>query len=135
MNTALTLEHVLEIHDIQLAHFGGRAGVRDLGLIESAIAQPFATFGGVDLYPTLADKAAALGYFLISNHGFIDGNKRTGFAAMDTFLIGHEWKVLASYDEMEKTSLAVASHQLSRDEFATWVAEHLVPKNTPVVLQ
>lgn len=76
----------MRIHDRQIDIFGGMAGVRDLSLLESALAQPQATFGGQFLHPTLYAQAAAYLYHLAMNHPFIDGNKRTAFAAMDTFL-------------------------------------------------
>ena len=82
----LTLEQILAIHDEVIRLHGGDPGVHDLGLVESAIAQPQATFGGQDLNPTLPDMAAVLGFSLVSNHGFKDGNNRVGFTATDVFL-------------------------------------------------
>jgi death on curing protein len=78
----LTLDEVLELQRLVVAQSGGAAGVRDLGGLESALAQPLMTFGGKDLYPTLTDKAAALAFSIIRNHPFVDGNKRVGHAAM-----------------------------------------------------
>jgi death on curing protein len=77
---------VLTIHDDQIARFGGTSGVRDEGLLQSALAQPQATFGGQLLHPSIAEQAAAYLYHLAMNHPFLDGNKRTAFAVMDTFL-------------------------------------------------
>ena len=82
----LTLSEVLELHRRIIRYSGGSLGIRDLNAIESAIAQPRMTFDGEDLYPTIVAKAAALGFSLIQNHPFIDGNKRIGHAAMETFL-------------------------------------------------
>jgi len=82
----LTLGEVVELHRLILGATGGAPGIRDLGILESAIAQPKATFGGSDLYPTLIEKAATLCFALVQGHPFVDGNKRTGHAAMDTFL-------------------------------------------------
>ena len=82
----LSLGEVLELHRLVVEQAGGAAGLRDLGALESAVAQPRATFGGADLYPTLAAKAAALGYSLALNHAFVDGNKRVAHAALETFL-------------------------------------------------
>jgi death on curing protein len=82
----LTYGAVLRIHDRQLERFGGTPGLRDQGLLESALAQPEATFGGEYLHPTMHEQAAAYLYHLAMNHPFVDGNKRTAFAAMDTFL-------------------------------------------------
>ena len=79
-------ETALAIHSAAVARFGGLDGVRDKGLLESALAQPFQTFGGEELYPTVAQKAARYAYGIASNHPFADGNKRTAFAALDVFL-------------------------------------------------
>jgi len=74
----LSLQQVLELHEESIRRHGGSAGVRDLGLVESALAQPDASFGGVEFYPTITEKVAALGFSLVKNRGFIDGNKRVG---------------------------------------------------------
>jgi len=78
----LTLGEVVELHRAVIEKTGGTAGIRDLGALDSALAQPQATFDGVDLHPSLADKAAALCFSLVRNHPFLDGNKRVGHAAM-----------------------------------------------------
>jgi death-on-curing protein len=83
----LSIAEVLDIHERLLADSGGILGVRDLGALESAVSQPRATYGGLDLYPDLVAKAAALCYSLVMNHAFVDGNKRIGHAAMETCLI------------------------------------------------
>jgi death-on-curing protein len=83
----LTLNEVLALHGQVMAQSAGAVGILNLPLLESALAQPRMTFGGDDLYPTLVEKAAALGYSLIKNHPFVDGNKRTGHAAMEVFLV------------------------------------------------
>ena len=82
----LTVKKVLEIHDRSLLESGGDAGVRDQGLLESAVAQPRARFDGKDLYPDIAEKAAALAFSLVKNHPFVDGNKRTGLCGHDDVL-------------------------------------------------
>ena len=87
MTRSLTLVEVLELHRRIIEQSGGAAGVRDLGALESAIAQPLMTFGGEDLYLSVAKKAGALGFSLIMNHPFVDGNKRIGHGAMEVFLI------------------------------------------------
>ena len=83
----LTLIEVLELHYKIIEQFGGAFGIRDLGLLESAIAQPRMTFGEEELYQSLFEKAAALGFSIIMNNPFVDGNKRTSHAAAETFLI------------------------------------------------
>jgi len=83
----LTLNEVLAVHDQVMRQSGGVVGVLNLPALESALAQPRMTFGAEDLYPTLVEKAAALGHSLIANHPLVDGNKRTGHAAMEVFLM------------------------------------------------
>lgn len=87
MTRYLTLGEVVELHRLVLGATGGAPGIRDLVALEPAIAQPKATFAGTDLYPTLIEKTAALCFALVRGHPFIDGNKRTGHAAMETFLV------------------------------------------------
>lgn len=123
----LSLDQVLEIHAECIRLHGGNPTILNLGLVDSAVAQPQMTFAGVDLYPTLVEKAAALGFSLTSNHGFQDGNKRVGFTAMDTFLRLNGYKIVAPLDESEAVSLAVASHAMSRDPYTEWVRQHVVP--------
>ena len=117
----LTLIEVLELHRRILEQSGGALGVRDMGLLESAIAQPRMTFDGEDLYPSLLEKAAALGFSIILNHPFIDGNKRTGHAATETFLVLNGVEINASVDEQERMVLAIASGELGREAFVEWL--------------
>lgn len=126
----LSLGEVVELHRLVVDQAGGAAGVRDLGALESAVAQPRATFGGADLYPSLAEKAAALGYSLALNHPFVDGNKRVAHAALETFLILNGRELDARVDDAEHTMLALAAGALARDEFVAWVARRLVPSST-----
>ena len=121
----LTLEEVLEIHRLVLEQSGGLGGVRDLGALDSALAQPQMAFGGQDLYAGLADKAAALGFTLVCNHPFVDGNKRVGHAAMETFLVLNGWELAAGVDEQEQVILRLAAGALKREEFTAWVLSHL----------
>ena len=122
----LTLGEVVDLHQRVLTHSGGASGIRDLGLLESALAQPSATFDGVDLHPTLADKAAALGFSLVANHPFVDGNKRVGHAALEVFLLLNGFEVSATTDEQERVMLDVASGAIGRTELARWLAQHVV---------
>lgn len=126
----LSLGEVVELHRLVVAQAGGAGGVRDLGALESAVAQPRATFGGADLYPSLAEKAAALGYSLALNHPFVDGNKRVAHAALETFLILNGRELDAHVDDAERTMLALAAGALPREEFVAWVVRHLVPSHT-----
>lgn len=120
----LTLIEVLQLHHRILEQSGGALGIRDLGLLESAIAQPRMTFGGEDLYPSLLEQAAALGFSIILNHPFIDGNKRTGHAATETFLVLNGVEINASVDEQERVVLAIASGNLEREVFVKWLQQN-----------
>jgi death on curing protein len=123
----LQLGEVLELHRQLIITSGGSPGLRDLGLLEAALSQPRQTFAGDDLYPTIIDKAACLGFSLITNHPFVDGNKRVGHAAMEVMLMlnGHELR--ASVDAAEATILAVASDGLDRRAYTSWVERHSHP--------
>jgi len=121
----LTLAELLELHQRIITQSGGADGIRDLGLAESALAQPEMSFGGADLYPTLAKKAAALCFSLVMNHPFVDGNKRIGHAAMETFLILNGCELTADVDESESAILHLAAGQLERETFTQWVATRL----------
>jgi death-on-curing protein len=124
----LTLSEVLEVHRQVMAQSGGAEGLMHLSALESALAQPQMTFGGEDLYPTLVDKAAAFGYALIKNHPFLDGNKRTGHAAMEVFLVLNGYEIRAAVDEQERVILQVAASEIDREEFTTWLRAHVVAK-------
>jgi death-on-curing protein len=83
------------------------------------------TFGGGELYPSIVDKAAALGFSLIQNHPFLDGNKRTGHAAMEVFLLLNGFEIQASVDEQERIVLQVASGEMDREAFTLWLRDHV----------
>jgi death-on-curing protein len=120
----LTLAEVVELHDRILAVTRGATGIRDLAGLESAIAQPRATFEGRDLYPGLIAKAAALAYSLARNHPFVDGNKRTAHAAMETFLVLNGHEIDASVDEQERLMNALATGSISRQGLLEWLGVH-----------
>ena len=117
----LTLGDTLELYYRIIEQSGGSAGIRDVGRLESAIAQPRMTFAGQDLYPTIAEKASALGFSLIKNHPFIDGNKRLGHAAVETFLVLTGFELKASVVEQERVILALASGEMAREDFTEWI--------------
>lgn len=123
----LSLNEALEIYRKIIRQSGGSFGIRDLHALESSLAQPRATFGGDDLYPTVTEKASALGFSLIQNHPFVDGNKRIGHAALETFLVINGCEIDASVDEQEQIILLVASGLMKRDEFTTWLRNHVTP--------
>jgi death-on-curing protein len=120
----LTLAEVLSLHRRLIGQSGGLPGLRDLGLLEASLAQPRQSFAGVDLYPSLTDQAAALGFSLIQNHPFVDGNKRIGHAAMEITLLLNGFELRADVDESEAVILAVASGQMDRSAFTRWVQDH-----------
>ena len=124
----LTLGEVVALHRRLIASTGGASGVRDLRALESAVAQPRATFGGDDLYPGVVEKAAALGFSLTMNHPFIDGNKRMGHAAMEIFLVLNGYELSALVDEQERVMLQLAAGRLSRDDFVQWVRSRVIPR-------
>jgi death-on-curing protein len=121
----LTIAEVLESYQRVMQQSGGLVGIRDLGALESAIAQPYMTFDGNELYPSFAEKAAALGFSLIQNHPFADGNKRTGHAAMESFLALNGYEIDAGTDEQVEIVLSLASGKLSRHEFTKWLLNHI----------
>jgi death on curing protein len=123
----LVLDEVLKLHRRIIEQSGGTTGIRDLGGLESALAQPQMTFSGQELYPTIAEKAAALSFSLIMNHPFLDGNKRIGHASMEVFLVLNDFEIKASVDEQEQVMLRVASGEWERDEFTKWLCDRIVP--------
>lgn len=122
----LTVGEVLELYNRVMDQSGGGVGIRDLGGLESAVAQPRMTFSGKELYPTIVGKASALGFSLIQNHPFIDGNKRIGHAALETFLMLNGHEISASVDEQVDVILGVASGKVDRETFTNWLKDHVV---------
>jgi death-on-curing protein len=123
----VTLGEVVELHRRLLQATGGAPGIRDFGALESAVAQPKATFGGVDLYPTLAEKAAALCLALVQGHPFVDGNKRVGHAVMETFLVLNGTEIDAPIEAHERLMLDLAAGRLDRSQLTDWLQQHLKP--------
>jgi death-on-curing protein len=125
----LTPAQVLFLHARIIEETGGSHGVRDLGLLESAVARPRASFGGEDLYPDLPTKAAALMQSLAGNHPFVDGNKRTAIAAAGIFLSRNGRRLTASNEELECFTLEVAQSRHSLEAIAVWLAAHSAGQN------
>lgn len=119
-------EKVLLLHKLIAAETGGSVGVRDEGLLESALEGAFASFDGKDLYPSKEEKGARLGYTLISNHAFVDGNKRIGMYIMLTFLEVNGIRLECTNDEIVDVGLSVASSQMHYEELRDWVFAHRV---------
>lgn len=116
---------VLAIHADQIQRFGGMPGVRDEGLLESALAQPFAAFGGQELYPSIPEKAARYGFGIIKNHPFADGNKRTGAALIFAFLRGNDYRFKPRTREFYDVIIAVADGTMGYDELVAWIEKQL----------
>jgi death-on-curing protein len=116
--TFLTVEDVLDLHDLHLQRYGGSAGVRDLALLESAVSQAQASFGGQYLHSDLAEMAAAYLFSLVKNHAFIDGNKRAGLAAALTFLDLNGIAIDHSSAMLYDVTMAVAEGRLDKDGLA-----------------
>jgi death-on-curing protein len=121
----LVLAEVVELHRRLLQVTGGVTGLRDLSSLESAVAQPQATFSGADLYPTLVEKASALCFALIQGHPFVDGNKRVGHAAMETFLVLNGAEIESSVEDQERLILDLAAGRLGRSQLTDWLRQHL----------
>jgi death-on-curing protein len=121
----LELHDVLRLHREVLTRHGGAQGIRDLGAIESAIAQPRMTFAGKALYPDITAKAAAACFSLVCNHPFVDGNKRIGYVAMETFLVLNGHELCATVDDAEQTMLKLAAGELPREELVEWIRRNL----------
>ena len=116
------------MHTVAVGEFGGSAGIRDRGLLESALARPLATFGDKNLYESAFKRAAALAESLVLNHGFVDGNKRTAMYAMAAWLEREGYAVEAARGELRDLALSIASHGLSTEQ----VAESLMERSRPI---
>jgi len=126
----LTFSEVLELHRRVIEQTGGADGVRDLAGVESAVVQPQMTFDGAELYPSLIDKAAALCFSLVMNHPFVDGNKRIGHAAMETFLVLNGHELNADVDDAESLFLKLAAGDVERNELVGWITANISPVET-----
>ena len=119
-------EKILLLHQVMAEATGGDVGVRDDALLESAIENIYATFDGIELYPSKEEKAARLGYSLISNHAFADGNKRIGMYIMISFLELNGIKIDANNDDVVNLGLSVASGNANYDDILNWINEHKI---------
>jgi len=121
----LTKEQVLRMHSVLIAKTGGTDGMRDDGLLDAALATPFQTFDGEDLYPTITEKAVELGFELIRNHAMLDGNKRIGIHTMLVFLALNNISLQYGQDELVRITYGVASGERSKQDLMKWVEVHL----------
>ena len=120
----LSKEKVLLLHQMIAEATGGSIGVRDEGLLESALESAYASFGGQDFYPTKEEKGARLGYALISNHAFVDGNKRIGVYVMLAFLEMNGIRIRCPDEELVRVGLSVADGSMGYEKLLQWVMEH-----------
>lgn len=117
-------EKVKLLHQLMAEATGGSVGVRDEGLLDSAIEGAFATFDGVELYPSKEEKAAKLGYSLISNHAFVDGNKRIGVYVMLSFLELNGIHIEAADEDVVSLGLGVADGSMEQKDILDWIHKH-----------
>lgn len=120
----ITLEELIAIHDSMIDLYGGSHGIRDLHLLQSALARPQSTFSGEDLYPEIFDKAAALFNSLMFNHAFVDGNKRTTFTSTARFLSLNGYEVIAKDKEIVDFALLVENEHLSVEQISDWLRKN-----------
>ncbi len=120
----LNTDEVILIHERILDRFGGAGGLRDWGLLDSAVNRLRATFNEKDLYPDIFTKAATLGHSLILNHPFVDGNKRTAWEAMRTFIEENEYSLQAEHDEIIELMLKIEDKSLGVDQITSWLQDH-----------
>jgi len=121
-----TVEEALAIHQLLIDKFGGASGVRDQNALESAIHRPHKTFGGQDLYPEPTEKAAAIIESIVSNHPFIDGNKRTGYVLMRLTLLSKHMDIEATQEEKYKFVIDIASGKLKFEEIRNWMKSKVI---------
>lgn len=120
----LTEKQIIGIHSSLIKATGGSDGVRDMALLDSALESPFQTFDGVDIYPALLQKAARLGFSLVSNHPFVDGNKRIGVHAMLVFLALNGVEIICTQDELINVGLGLADGSMGFEQLFQWLSEH-----------
>ena len=119
-------DKVLLLHQLITQETGGDNGVRDFGLLDSALESAFATFDGKELYPSKEEKGAHIGFSLISNHAFVDGNKRIGMYVMLAFLQVNGIHIHPTNDEVVRVGLSIASGKMKYDELLIWIKENTV---------
>ncbi|MCU0392588.1 MAG: type II toxin-antitoxin system death-on-curing family toxin [Thermoflexibacter sp.] len=124
----IDLQEVFEIHQVLVQEFGGSQGVRDEGLLKSAIERPFSGFGETEFYPTPEEKAGAILESIVKNHPFIDGNKRTGYVLMRLTLMQFGKDITATQDEKYSFVIEVASGQIEFQEIVTWITKRAANK-------
>jgi death-on-curing protein len=122
----ILIADILQVHQILIEKYGGGIGVRELGSLESAIARPFQTFDGEDLYETIFEKAAALGESIIINHPFIDGNKRTGFVSMIAVVEAAGYILNASEEEAYTFTIKISTGEIRFEQMVEWLKQNTI---------
>lgn len=120
----ITRKEILQLHELSIQTYGGAHGIRDEGMLDSAVARPFQTFGGEELYPTVYEKAAAFAESLIINHPFVDGNKRTGFAVMLATLRRGNIKLTAPQNDTYHFVIAISTGEMKFEAIVEWLKEN-----------
>lgn len=117
----ISIDDILQLHKLSIEKFGGSHGLRDFGLLESAVARPYQTFGGEDLYPEIFGKAAAITESIIINHPFIDGNKRTGFLAMFTMLKEDNYRLTVNQEAAYIFTIKISTGEINFEGIVDWL--------------
>lgn len=120
----LSKDQVIALHSEMIQETGGTDGIRDEGLLDSALAAPFQSFADTGIFPSIQQKAARLGYGLVKNHAFIDGNKRIGAHAMLVFLALNKVELDYTQDELSDVFLKIAAGEISQDDLLRWIVSH-----------
>lgn len=120
----ITVRQILTLHEFEIKKYGGSSGIRDIGMLKSAIGRPFATFNGEDLYSDIYTKSAALIQSIAKNHPFVDGNKRTSFVTAAVFLRLNRYLFEVPQKEVVDYILRVVNENLSVDEISAWIKKH-----------
>ena len=120
----IPLKEVEQVHKLLIDTFGGSHGIRDLSALLSALARPFQTFDNKELYPTPIDKAASLLESIVSNHPFIDGNKRTAYVLARLFLLQNRMDIKASQQDKYEFLMSIASGKMRFEEIVSWIEKH-----------
>lgn len=121
----ISVNNVLTIHQLLVTSFGGSQGVRDRMLLESALARPLQTFDGKELHPTMIEKSSSLLESILTNHPFVDGNKRTGYVLMRLILLKNGLDIKASQDQKYEFVMGVASGQTKLESIISWLENHI----------
>lgn len=122
----LTIHQVLLLHNELVRETGGEDGLRDEGLLDAALNAPFASFGGIDVYPSIQQKAARLCFGLVKNHAFVDGNKRIGAHVMLMFLALNGVELVYTQEELVQIILNIAAGSTTFDELLIWLLDHQI---------